>query len=152
MKNVFTALLLTLASSQAFAAQNDYKFVALDNTDATSVCLTAAKVGYYQAKKIARVAPSFNEVEFITTKCNGLSIRQFANKYAQSQLVSSDTNKQNQVAYQFKAVDNSEASQICAFAAKEGFRKAINANGEDTKYITCNGLRIESFARKFKNS
>ena len=152
MKNVFTALLLTLASSQAFATQADFKFVGLDNTDATSVCLNAAKVGYYQAKKIAKTAPNFNEVEFITTKCNGLSIRQFANKYVQSQLASNESDNQSPVSYQFKTVDNSEASKICAFAAKEGLRKAISVNGEDAKYITCNGLRIESFARKFKNS
>jgi hypothetical protein len=150
MKNLFTAVLLTLASSQTFAAPSEYKFVAVDQTDATGVCLSAATVGYYEAKKIAKNTTLFNEVEFITTKCNGLSIRQFAKKYTAQ--ANTATEVVSAVSYEFKTVDNSEASQICAVAAKEGMRKAINVGGEEAKYITCNGLRIESFARKFKNS
>ena len=150
MKNLFTAALLTLASSQVFAAPSDYKFVALDQTDATELCLSAATVGYYETKKIARTSSLFNEVEFITTKCNGMSIRQFAKKY--TEIANVPEQSVNTVAYEFKAVDNTEASQICTVAAKEGMRKAINLGGVEAKFITCNGLRIESFARKFKNS
>lgn len=150
MKNLFTAALLVLASSQTIAAPSEYKFVALDQTDATDVCLSAATVGYYEAKKIAKNAASFNEVEFITTKCNGLSIRQFAKKY--SALANTTTEVVNTVSYEFKTVDNTEESLICAVAAKEGMKKAINLGGLEAKSITCNGLRIESFARKFKNS
>jgi hypothetical protein len=150
MKNLFTAVLLTLVSSQTFASQTDYKFVALDKTDATEICLSAAKNGYYEARKIAKNSALFSEVEFITTKCNGMSIRQFAKKY--TEVASAPAELTNTVSYKFKTVDNTEESQICAVAAKEGMRKAINLGGLEAKFLTCNGLRIESFARKFKNS
>jgi len=150
MKKLFTAALLTLVSAQTFAASSNYKFVAVDQTDATEICLSAATVGYYEAKKIAKKSPLFNEVEFITTKCNGLSIRQFAKKYTEVANVPAEVT--NTISYKFKTVDNTEASQICAVAAKEGMREAINVGGIEAKFITCNGLRIESFARKFRNS
>ncbi|MBU2919167.1 hypothetical protein KO505_14565 [Psychrosphaera sp. F3M07] len=150
MKTLFTAALFTLVSTQTFAQNSEYKFVALDNSEATDICLTAATVGYYKAKKIAKSSPLFNEVEFITTKCNGLSIRQFAKKY--TEVANTTEEVINTVSYEFKPVDNDEASQLCAVAAKEGLREAINIGGRDAKFITCNGLRIETFARKFRNS
>jgi hypothetical protein len=152
MKNVFTALLLTFVSSQALATQSDYKFVALDETTATDLCVSAATVGYFETKKIARRAAWFNEVEFITTKCNGLSIRQFAKKYTEMANTEVTEEATQTVSYKFKTVDNSEESQICAVAAKDGMKQAINLGGLSAKLITCNGMRIESFARRFSNS
>lgn len=152
MKNVFTALLLTLVSSQTLAAQTDYKFVALDETAATDLCVSAATVGYFETKKIARRTASFNEAEFITTKCNGLSIRQFAKKYTEIANTPVTEEATQTVSYKFKTLDDSEESQICAVAAKDGMKQAINLGGLSAKLITCNGMRIESFARRFSNS
>lgn len=147
MKNLLTALLLTLASTQTFAAPSPFKFVASDNTEATQICLTAAEQGYFETRKIAKSSQKFSEVEFMTTKCNGQSIRQFAKKYTEVADTTFGT-----VTYKFETLDNSDATQICAIAAQEGLKQALNVGGQDAKYITCNGIRIQSFARKFKNS
>ncbi len=148
MKNLLTAVLLTLTSSQAFATQADVKFVGVDTTEATNLCLSAAKVGYYKAKKMAKSSVMFNEVEFASTQCNGLPIRQFARKYQMAE----STTTEKVISYQFKTVDNTQESQICAVAAKDGLKQALNIGGAQARFIVCNGLRIESFARKFRNS
>lgn len=151
MKTLTTLFAVALFSSQAFALSNDFKFVAIDETSATNVCLVAAEQGLEAAQKVAKKAGNYNLYDLQATSCNGVNIKRFARKYKQkgADVTALESTK---VIYQFKALDNTQATQVCAIAAQQGIKQARKFAGLEAEYITCNGKSLLSFARKYKNS
>ena len=149
MKKLLTLASATLLSTQTLALSNDVKFVAADTDLATDLCLVAAKDGYFAAKVAVKNSADISINELPTVSCNGLSIKRFAKKFATVEVESVDINKVN---YQFKAIDDSEATQICYVAAQQGIKQAKELAGSNADAIICNGRSLTSFARKYKNS
>ncbi|MBU2882554.1 hypothetical protein KO525_08575 [Psychrosphaera sp. B3R10] len=147
MKKLFLAA-ATLMSANSFAMSTDYKFVAVNDTQVTNLCVIAAEQGISAAKKAARFSGLNTDGAFNSTECNGTSIRRFAAKFkTQVEQVEAE-----QVEYVFKAKVQDDASQICVLAAEEGINAAIKAGGlEVTSYI-CNGINIKRFARKYNKA
>jgi len=150
MKKLLTLALAALFTAQSFAA-TDTKFVALDQTLETNLCVIAAKQGYQAAKDTAAQFENFNKSQFKATVCNGVNIQHFASQFekAKQEVVATEV---EQVVYRFKPVDDTYASRFCAIAAKQGLQQAISLGGRQVKGLICNGKTISSFARKYQNS
>lgn len=145
MKKLLTLTAITLFSAQSFAA-NNAKFVAVDKTMESNLCVVAAQQGYQVAKETAEQFTNFNRVQFNSTICNGVSIKRFAKKFQVQD------NTVEQVVYRFKPSDDSHESRFCAIAAEKGLQAAVNLGGKDVKNFICNGKDIAYFARKYQNS
>lgn len=145
MKKLLTLTAITLFSAQTLANANT-QFVAVDASVETNLCLVAAKQGYQVAKDTAEQFSNINRTQFNSTICNGVSIRQFANKF------NLQPANAEQVVYRFKPSDNSYESRFCAIAAEQGLQAAINLGGKEVKSFICNGKDIAYFARKYQNS
>ena len=145
MKKQLLLTALTLFTTQALSANNT-KFVAVDTSLETNLCLVAAQQGYQVAKDTAEQFTHFNRVQFNSTICNGVSIKQFAKKFAVKDIAVERVN------YRFKPSDDSNESRFCAIAAEQGLQAAVNLGGKDVKNFICNGKDIAYFARKYQNS
>lgn len=144
MKTLSLTFALTLTATQASALSNNVKFLAVDSTHETNLCVIAAEQGL----KAARYASKLPAKVFLSTLCNNQKIRSFAKKFeAKEALVA-----QSSVEYKFKTIDDSIESQTCAVAAQQGLRAATKLAGLDAKSITCNGKSLRSFAKKYSNS
>ncbi len=75
MKNVLVALTVFLFVSAAQASTANKKFVSMDNTAASNLCVIAAESGYKAAIEHASQIGEINVKEII---CNGKSIRRFS--------------------------------------------------------------------------
>lgn len=145
MKKLLTLTAITLFSAQAFSA-TDAKFVAVDKTLESNLCVVAAQQGYQVAKDTAEQFSNFNRFQFNSTICNGVSIKRFAKKFEVKRTTV------EQVVYRFKPSDDSEESRFCAIAAEQGLQAAVSLGGKDVKNFICNGKDIAYFARKYQNS
>lgn len=148
MKKLVSMVAALFVTFQASASENT-KFVAVDQTLETNLCVVAAKQGYNAAKDTAKTISSFNKQEFNAIVCNGKRIFHFAKYYQDFKLQSQAV---KQVTYRFKTLDNSTASRMCAIAAQEGLDKAVSLGGKEVKQFVCNGKSIAYFARKYQNS
>ena len=151
MKTLTTLFTVALFSSQASALSTDYKFVGIDKTSETNVCVVAAKEGFEAAQKAAKLAPDYNLYDLEATSCNGVNIKRFARKYQQNNIELAPV-ESTKVIYQFKKLDNTEATQVCAIAAQQGVKQARQVAGLDANLIICNGKSLSRFARQFNNS
>lgn len=140
MKNLLVALTLVLTTATATAATN-VKFVTTDNSPASNLCVTAAQEGLKAAQK------SSNEFIF-STKCNGKSIRAFANAYKVNAVELENASSKE---YLVKPANTDKASEVCAQAAKTGVKSVIGTVDFDLRKIKCNGQSIYRFAKKYSN-
>lgn len=147
MKKLVSIVAALLLTPQAFASENT-KFVAVDQTLESNLCVVAAKQGYNAAMDTAKTFSSFNKQEFNAIVCNGKRIFHFARQYQNAK--QAETVKQ--ITYRFKTLDNSTESRMCAVAAEEGLDKAISLGGKEVKQFVCNGKSIAYFARMYQNS
>ncbi|NVK24563.1 MAG: hypothetical protein HWE10_06525 [Gammaproteobacteria bacterium] len=148
MKKLVALFAATLFTAQASALSTDYKFVGVDATTATNVCLIAAESGFSAAQKAAKEDQNYDLYDLEATSCNGVNIKRFAKKFQQKAAPVEST----KVIYKFKALDNTEATQVCAIAAEQGIKQARQVAGSDANLISCNGKSLTRFARQYKNS
>lgn len=156
MKSLLTTTLLFVASfsSQAFVLNSDIQFVAADTSAETNLCMVAAESGYKAANRVKSA-----DLSLATTKCNGLSIQNFAKQYqpvATTTTVAPVTTVTTTTilakTYNFVPANNSEESKLCTVAATEGFRAAIQSTELDANNLYCNGSKIKSFAKRYAKS
>ena len=138
MKTLLLALTLVLTTATASAATN-VKFVATDNSDVSNVCITAVKEGLRAAKKMSGS-------NFFNTKCNGQSVRAFADSHKVNTI--SDVSSKE---YLVKPANSNAASKACAQAAKSGVKSVIGTVDFDLNTLKCNGQSIYRFAKKYSN-
>jgi hypothetical protein len=149
MKKLALITAIAAFSFNATAASTNYKFVGQDESSATNLCVVAATQGYTAAKRIGRIEQGLVDVEFDTITCNGQRIRTFAKSFEAVTVSAEQTEPEKE--YQFKLVDSTEATQICALAAEKGLQTAIVRGGQKVTSYSCNGLPIRTFARRYAN-
>jgi len=152
MKSLLLTGSLLLLSSQAQAFTKNYKFVGVNESEATTLCLTAASEGLEAAKALAAKSNRYSASEFYTTTCNGENISRFSKKYQKQVSSVEQPVKTAKVEYQFKAVDNNDATLLCTLAAEQGFQFVLQQQGYKAKSIYCNGVQIQRFARRFNKA
>lgn len=140
MKNLLIALTLVLTTATATAATN-VKFVTTDNSDASNLCVTAAEKGLRAAKKNS-------DKFFFATKCNGQSIRAFANSFKTETV---EVEQTSGTEFLVKPANADTASQVCAKAAKSGIKSVIGTVDFNLHALKCNGQSIFKFAKKYSN-
>lgn len=139
MKTTLIALAALTLSATASASPANYKFVALDDSASTNICIASALLGLDAAKEIA--AGDFSK----RTLCNGMYISSFAAKYSQPAKVSVE---EAATKVKFVAADNNDASLLCVKAANQGV-KALGLNRQEMQEISCNGRNIVRFAKAY---
>ena len=138
MKTTLIALAALTVSATSVASPANYKFVALDDSATTNVCIASALLGLDAAKEIA-------EGDFSKhTLCNGMKISDFASKYNKPAKVAATTTTK----VKFIAADSSHESVICAKAATQGL-STLGLNRGDLSTISCNGRNIVRFAKAY---
>ncbi|MFC4700208.1 hypothetical protein ACFO4O_08580 [Glaciecola siphonariae] len=154
MKALTTLLALSfLAPSTVFAAPTAASNVVLkpvNNNLETQVCYVAATKGLNAAKLfVAKQDMTFSSFSRSVT-CNGVSIEDFANKYAVKSNANEEAIKQQLSTYKLVALDNKE-SQLCVDAVVLGEQRARAKHGIDDEVVFCNSKTLGSFARSFRN-
>lgn len=136
-----SALLALVASTSASASMKSYTFEAIDNAPETQVCITAAQEGITSAKETAKeLGVNFNDFRNGTT-CNKLSITKFVKKFATPKVETfAEVVKKDAKVMVAKDAEDMASSNQCLQAALGG--EIMN------KTLVCNGINIETFARK----
>ena len=116
----------------------------------TQACYVAATKGIKEAKSFLRT----NDYAFASMssaiKCNGMSITDFADKYAVNQAQSEQAMQQRLSQVKLVAKDN-DASQICVDAVKLGAKEARAKYGLGNQTIYCNDKTLGRFVRSFED-
>ena len=142
-----TTIMLLLVSQVVSGKSNTgTQFIGLDRTAETNLCIRAAKEGFDAVKTQVKEAGELTQKELATTICNGLTIKRFAKKFTRPTRAQSET-----IHYQFKPLDDSSESRICAIAAEKGLSTAIKVGGQEVRGLICNGKDIAYFARQYSN-
>lgn len=141
MKKLILLLLVVLFVSTSYASQNGVKILATDNTVESNLCVTAGKEGYRAALKQAK---KLEEGIAFRVKCNGESLRRFADSFNAQPIAEIKVAK-----VQLLPANTNYASKICILAVKEGINAAADATGTDLHGITCNGISIKRFSKKY---
>lgn len=133
------ALTFTLASVQTVAQNRVLK--PTNNDLETQVCYTAATESYSAAKRLVR-SNGVNFEQFnIGVKCNGVTIKQFANQFA------NNTVEETELALVAKNADN--ASRACVEAIQIGEKEALAKYNLEGELVFCNFREISDFVRKY---
>ncbi|MBO1256586.1 DUF3718 domain-containing protein [Alteromonas sp. 5E99-2] len=133
------ALTFTLVSVQA-AAQDVVLKPTNDNLE-TKVCYTAATESYSAAKRLVR-SNGLNFEQFnVGVKCNGVSIKQFANEFA--------NNSSQETAKALVAKNTDNASRACVEAIQIGEKEALAKYNLEGELVFCNFREISDFIRKY---
>ncbi|GAA6206192.1 MULTISPECIES: hypothetical protein [Thalassotalea] len=143
MKNLLAVLSLVLFTSSASASSSNVKFVSLDNTAESKICVLAATNGYRAAIKQAE---KMNNVHAYNITCNGQNIRDFSNSFKAQPV------KAIEKSVFIKPANNSIESMICAQAVKNGLDSVVGKTKYDVNEMVCNGLRISQFVKRYSNS
>jgi hypothetical protein len=141
MKKLILLLSVVLFVSTSYASQNGVKLLATDNTIESNLCVTAGKEGYRAALKQAK---KLEEGIAFRVKCNGESLRRFAENFYAQPIAELKVAK-----VQLLPANTNDASKICILAVKEGINAAVDASGNDILGITCNGLSLKRFSKKY---
>lgn len=144
MKKLFALVVASIVSSQAFALSSNVKVVALDDSQATNLCVVAATQGYGQAKKVAMGVFDNAERELATMTCNGMSLKGFAKKAQKQKAVETSP---SQKVVKFVPAQNNEASNLCITALNEGIEAVAQVNRRALTDLYCNGVIVTKFAR-----
>ena len=143
MKNLLVVLSLVLFTSAASASSSNVKFVSLDNSVESNICIIAAENGYRAAKK--QVEKTSNTYVFNIT-CNGQSLRSFSETFKYP------AEKAIEKSVLVKPANNSIESQICVQAVQKGMKSVVNTTNYDVKEMVCNGLSITEFVKRYSNT
>jgi hypothetical protein len=139
---------LTLVALNASAF--NLKFEKTGNDLETKACYAAATDGVKAAKKIVR-AEGVNYIELSSTLlCNGMKIKDFANKYAKLQAKSDQAKTVKVVA--LSAMDRTLESQLCLDAVTMGEKAARTKYNMRNDAIKCNGKDISQFLKTLENT
>jgi hypothetical protein len=141
MKNLALALTIFLLSSAAQASTAIKKFVSLDNTAASNLCVIAAESGYSAA---VNNASQFGEKNIKSMICNGKSIQKFSKSFK----VKESSAKEIKVV----PANNSFESNICVQAVKNGLKSVTSSTDVDVSQTICNGQQIAHFVKRYSNS
>ena len=140
-----TALFLTVTSQAA-----EIKFVALDDSKETQVCMAAAESGISGAKQKAKDIGMSYKIFKAENLCNGKKLKSFVKQINASKLEEIKT-PVTIASVKFTNGDQKEETTACINAAKKGFTFADRNYKGHASTIVCNGLDIRTFAKKYKN-
>lgn len=143
MKSLLVVLSLVLFTSTASASSSNVKFVSLDNTAESKICVYAAENGYRAAKK--QVEKMHNVYAFNIT-CNGQSMRSFSKTFK------SQPKKVTEKSVLVKPANNALESKLCAQAVKTGIESVANSTTYNVNEMVCNGLSISKFVERYSNT
>ena len=138
MKKLALGIALLVMSQSALALSENAKFVPVDNSLESNLCVVAATEGYNAAKLVAKSVINYQAELLYLTSCNGVPIKKFA---LDRDLVTGKTVK-------FVPADSSVESNLCALAASDGFDVVAKQSSADVHKIMCNGQPIRSFAKR----
>ncbi len=141
MKNLVIALALFLITSTAQASTTSKRFVSVDNTIASNLCVIAAQSGYKAAVSHAKLSGERYIKEMV---CNGKSIRAFSKRLQVEEIISKDV--------LVVPANDSFESNLCAQAVKNGIKAVSSTTDEDVKQTICNGQQIAHFVKRYSNS
>lgn len=144
MKKFIALAVASMVSSQAFALSSNVKVVAVDDSEATNLCVVAAKEGVAKAKLLANELFERPTQEVQRMTCNGMSLERFASKMqSKSTKVAQVSNKQ----VKFVPAADDEASKLCVAAINQGI-DAVKANNQRAlNNLYCNGVLATRFAK-----
>ena len=135
MKSLVVALSAVLFAGATQASTSSLKFVSIDNSVESQICVIAAKDGYNAALNYASKS---NQKNVFAMTCNGQNIKGFSKTY--------------QTAVTTKTIvvpaNNNDASKICAQAVAHGITSVVTANF-DVKQMRCNGQKISEFVKQY---
>ena len=134
MKNVVIALAVFLFASAAQASTTIKKFVSLDDTVASNLCVIAAEDGY---KKAVDHAKQYGENYIKAMTCNGKGIQRFSKSFEIKEVSSKEV--------LVIPANNSIESNLCALAVKDGLKLVISSTDIDVSQTICNGQQIAHF-------
>ena len=144
MKSVAIALTVFLFTSAAQASTAIQKFVAVDNSAASNLCVIAAKDGF---KAAVDHAIQQGEKNIQVMVCNGKSIQRFSKSFQAATTSDYVISKEILVV----PANNSFESNLCANAVKNGL-KAVSLNTDiDVSQTICNGQQIAHFVKRYSN-
>ena len=141
MKNVVIALAVFLFTSAAQASTTIKKFVSLDDTVASNLCVIAAEDGY---KKAVDHAKQYGENYIKAMTCNGKGIQRFSKSFEMKEVSSKEV--------LVIPANNSIESNLCALAVKDGLKSVISSTDIDVSQTICNGQQIAHFVKRYSNS
>lgn len=139
MKKLLLSLSLLLTATAANAISDNAKFVAIDSSFETTLCVTAATKGFKAAYQEAeKVSKEYAKSLYLNT-CNGVAIKQFAlpkNTDVKTKLV------------KVVAGDQTAETKLCVEAATKGYDSVVaEQNISSLRGIVCNGKSIQHFAK-----
>jgi uncharacterized protein related to proFAR isomerase len=146
MKKVILAVVTTLIATSGINAAN-IKLVAQNDTAETQLCMTAATETISATREKAEEL-GINYVMFKNnTLCNGQKVSSFAKRINKLQTQEEAV----VVARNIKMVNknNTAETNVCIEAAKYSFKEASIGYEGQASEITCNGISIKKFARKY---
>lgn len=142
MKKLFALVVASIVSSQAFALSSNVKMVALDDSEATNLCIVAAEKGLKEAKRVAVKHFADAEREISRMTCNGVSLKRFATKVQNKSL---PPKVEAQKIVKFVPAINDDASNLCITALHQGIEAITDQKVLDDLY--CNGVIVTKFAK-----
>ncbi|MDF2177209.1 hypothetical protein P2G88_03000 [Aliiglaciecola sp. CAU 1673] len=135
MKKFVFAALVAAFSASSLASKDNVRFVAVDDSLFSNICVVAAQEGVIAARKVA--PREFNE----SIRCNGQTINTFARQYTKADSAP--------IAYKFVLADERPESMLCKQAVSEGVESLGLTRGE-LDNIFCNGVRLTTFAKAYQ--
>ena len=148
LPKIALSALLTIFAINASAS--DSAFQKSNNNVETEVCYTAAKQGLGAAKRAIKTK-GLNYRTFQTSvMCNGLSLPQFASKFATLRSKGIEQ-KDTVTVVSISALDRSVESQLCLDAGTLGERAARTKHNLKSADVQCNGKSISNFLKSFRN-
>ncbi|MCP4321295.1 MAG: hypothetical protein GY787_05495 [Alteromonadales bacterium] len=139
MKNLVIALAALLLISTASTSIK--KFISVNNTIASNLCVIAAENGYGAAVNQAKLS---GEKDIKAVTCNGKSIRDFSKRPQVEETISKDV--------LVIPADNSFESNLCAQAVKYDIKAVSSTTDVDVNQTICNGQQIHYFVKQYSNS
>ena len=137
MKNLIAALTVVLFTGASYASTSNVKFISVDNSIESQICVIAAEEGYSAALSFARKS---NHKNAFAMTCNDQNIKSFSKTY---QVAESENKK-----FIVVPANNNEASKFCAQAVKSGIA-SIMAADIDLNKMRCNGRKISKFVKQY---
>jgi len=141
MKNIVIALAVFLFTSAAQASTTIKKFVSIDNTVASNLCVIAAEDGYKEAVNHAK---QYGKNYIAAMTCNGKGIQRFSKSFEVKEVSSKEV--------LVVPANNTIESNLCALAVKDGLKSVISNTDFDVSQTICNGQQIAHFVKRYSNS
>lgn len=145
MKLSSMVLAFTFAVTSVHSFAQDVRLNPVNQKIETQACYTAATEGYTAATKLIR-NNGFNSKAFSASiRCNGVSLRQFAELYSNVEA------PQHDKIITLVAKDQDVASKACLDALTMGTERALIKHGLKGETIMCNSKILSDFVRQYKS-